>query len=206
MTLHFFTGMGADSRIWGDIARVFPEGKFHNWSMPEPLDLGFTAYVAHVIERHAISGDDWVIGVSLGAIVAAEMKNQIPSLRVIQISGCTTMQQLNLLVRMASPLARVMPFGLMRWSPSGLLAGGKTRIIGEMYRACDKRFIRWACLHLMAWRGIDPARIELAILGDRDLVFPLRRQRPHVVIPGGTHVMLVSHNERIRDVILARVS
>jgi hypothetical protein len=58
---------------------------------------------------------------------------------------------------------------------------------------------------LPKWGGIPPDHIDFSLLGDRDVVFPLKKQKPTAIISGGTHLMLVSHNQLILDLIRARL-
>lgn len=175
MALHFLPGMGADRRIWGRIADVFPDGSFHDWHRPSSLTMSVRAYAKEIAQMHGIVSGDTIVGVSMGAIVGAELTLWIPDLRVIQISGCCQVSQLNRLAMIASPLAYLFPFRLLQFSPSEVLAGSAYRLASIMYRASDKIFIRWACIEIPRWGGIDPAAVAYSIHGDADLVFPMRR-------------------------------
>ena len=73
MKIHFYPGMGADKRIWGDIDNMYPEAEFHNWIKPYDLKMSFSDYALKLIELHGIKIGDYVIGVSMGALLAAEI-------------------------------------------------------------------------------------------------------------------------------------
>ena len=117
------------------------------------------------------------------------------------MSGCTSMAQLNKMAHIAAPLAHVVPFKWIKYSPSSLISFGKMKVVGEMYMDSDKEFIKWACIELPKWKGVDSNLIDYSILGDKDLVFPIKYQNPNVMIRNGSHLMLVTHNSEIKSII-----
>ena len=205
MALHFLPGMGADRRIWGRIAEVFPDGRFHDWHRPTSLSMSVSAYAQEFARKHGIGSGDTIVGVSMGAIVGAELTRFIPDLRVIQISGCCQVSQLNQMAAFVAPLAHVFPFRLLQFAPSEVLAGNAYRLASVMYRASDKIFIRWACIEIPRWGGIDPAAVAYSIHGDADLVFPVRRAQVDAVIRGGSHLMILTHVDEICSLLITQI-
>jgi hypothetical protein len=198
VNMHFYPGMGADKRIWGDIALKYPNAYFYDWIRPPNLKMSFSEYAEYLIKIHGINKGDIVIGVSMGALLAAEIKNQLKDITAIQVSGCTSIAQLNKLAQIAAPLAYVVPFNWIKYSPSSMISFGKMKLVGDMYKKSDKDFIKWGCIQLPKWNGVNADIVDFSILGDKDLVFPIKYQKPNVVIKNGSHLALVSHNGEIK--------
>lgn len=201
MKIHFLSGMGADSRIWNGYRESFPDGQFHNWILKYGKDMGICDYSKELIKSINISDDDMIVGVSMGGIVGAEIQNQMPDVKLIQISSCTNYAQLNRFVGCLSPIGKIMPFGKLASVPNALMPNTIMELTNTMYKESDYGFIKWACMAIPKWSGhLGKGKIT-KILGNNDFIFPIKKQSPDFIIQGGTHLMVMTHFAQITKIL-----
>jgi hypothetical protein len=134
MTIHFFPGMGADHRIWNNYKDVFNYGKFHNWRQPKNYKITLSEYCKSIICDEKIADGDFLVGVSMGGIIAAEINNILLGTKVIQLSACTNIDQLNSLVKLISPVGEIFPFGKLAHVPNAILPNDVIKLVNTMYK------------------------------------------------------------------------
>ena len=151
----------------------------------------------------------FIVGVSFGGIVAAEIS------RLIKPKGCILIST----VRNAGQLPR-------KWSVARLAGGGMssrslvvigrgmsllprplqsktTRRLSQLAGA-EKLWYQWAISAVVDWRteGDADAVPTCHIHGENDEVFPIRRTEPNVVVRGGGHSIAVTHTDDVAVAIL----
>jgi hypothetical protein len=70
----------------------------------------------------------------------------------------------------------------------------------------DKRYLDWALDAIIQWDQQSPVTGVIHIHGDQDPVFPIKYINDCIVVPGGTHIMIVNRfrwfNEHLPHLIL----
>ena len=74
-------------------------------------------------------------------------------------------------------------------------------IIREMVRAADARFIRWALIAALDWKGTGDNVECIHIHGSKDIVFPIRFTRPSHTINAGGHLMVMDRAHDINAIL-----
>jgi hypothetical protein len=108
-------------------------------------------------------------------------------------------------IRKIRQLSRVVPWQLMQKVPfPAFVLNRHRRMALAMFRVADAKFIRWACLHAARWKSPSVHRDIIQIHGDKDPLFPISRQKIHLIIRGGDHLMVLSHQTEILPLLIAR--
>jgi pimeloyl-ACP methyl ester carboxylesterase len=149
-------------------------------------------------------------GASLGGFLALEMLPYLNARACFLIGGVRSPAEFPLLIRMLRPahaLCRIIPFQLFLWL-SGFLAATFGPILPRRLReflrlggSLDEDFFRWAMEAVLLW-GTDgpPPATNVPIFqiqGERDRVLPAKLTHPDEIVPGGGHVIALSHPEQV---------
>ena len=155
-------------------------------------------------------------GVSMGGMIALEMARLIPTRSVILIGSTRDMSILNPWLKWSERASRLAPTVLLDkgriLAPLFLGQGGHIpredrQLLIRMAREMDPAFLRWAARAVLEWPGCtDPGVPVHHIHGDRDWVFLARKVMPDRVIPGGSHVLNLSHPREVNDFIAERIA
>ena len=69
----------------------------------------------------------------------------------------------------------------------------------------DKTYLNWAIHQMFCWNRIEQVEDVIHIHGDHDIVFPIENIKNCIVIPGGTHIMIINKfrwlNENLPKII-----
>ena len=82
------------------------------------------------------------------------------------------------------------------------LPGGQRELLVEMLKDRDCRFMHWVIQAILAWRPQPLEGIPVhQIHGARDPVIPARRVEADEYIPGGSHLINVTHADQVNAFI-----
>jgi len=210
--LVLFPGLGADARLFEPQQTAFPQLVVPPW-IPPLKNESLPAYAARLARTMVVSRDKPLIlgGVSFGGMVAYEVARHLKPDAVVLIASCRTRHGLRLVYRAASCLMPLIP--LQAWSIAKLLASPVVGLVGKfrpvertvsvaMFKEMDSSFMHWVVRAILGWH---PAPLEgirvFQIHGRRDLLIPARRVEADVVIPGGGHMINMTHAEEVNDFI-----
>ena len=68
-------------------------------------------------------------------------------------------------------------------------------------REVDTSFIRWALDAIVKWKGTAVFADYIHIHGSKDAILPVRFCKPTHIIKGGGHLMILTKNNEISDII-----
>ncbi len=182
------------------------------WIPPQKSE-SLPHYAARMAETVTPDRDKPLVlgGVSFGGMLAYEMARRVKPDAVVLIASCRTRQGLRPIYRAGRLLLPLVP--VQAWSVAKLLSGPVVRIrLGvpserkelaiRMFKEMDSRFMHWALQAILGW---TPSPLEgirvLQIHGRRDSLIPARRVEADKVIPGGGHMINVSHADQVNDFI-----
>lgn len=157
-------------------------------------------------------------GVSFGAMLALEAASVLRPRGVFNIAGARSGRAVSPLVKLTCSLAPKLSESMVRAAMGG--AGLLIRMTGRPDRA-EREFLlgladrslpwltRWGCGAMLDWQA--PADIGCPvhhIHGDRDHLIPLANVRDSVdvVVPGGGHIINLTHADLVNRFILERLS
>jgi pimeloyl-ACP methyl ester carboxylesterase len=197
-------GLGADTRVYNKIDLNDHEVVCIDWIEPHKTDT-LATYAQRLIYHYNITPKTIVIGNSLGGMIAIEIAKIVPLNKTILISSIKTVDE--------APWH----FSLFRSVPFYKLISGKTftrmgkllkPIFGhlnpedewlfiDMLKNSSPKFIKWAMDAVLQWDNkIVPPNVY-HITGDKDMVLPHRPKKGVTIIPGGTHLMILSKAKEV---------
>jgi pimeloyl-ACP methyl ester carboxylesterase len=206
LKIYFIPGIGADYRLFLHLR--LPEGyepAYIHWIPPIKKER-LSDYAYRLTQQIDTTEPFVLAGLSLGGIMAVEIAKRIPTVSTILISSVPVSGDLPRLYRIAGALqlGRLIPASLLKlaaiikhsiWMRS---AAGR-RLMRQVIRAGDDRFIRWAMSAVLKWRNTIIPQPLYHIHGGRDEVFPIRLTTPTHIYPKGDHMFLISHPEAVNN-------
>lgn len=212
--VYLMPGMAASPDIFEYIKLPSETFKMHllSWKMPIKNE-SLQEYTGRIL-KEITHKNPVLIGVSFGGIIVQEMAKLIPYKRLILISTVKTKYELPNRMRLLkqTSLYRILPMGLARHVtkldkfPIGKFAHKRIEIYKKYMSMEDKRYLSWALKQVLFWSQKEPIEGCIHIQGDKDIVFPIRHIKNCIVVPNGTHVMIINRfrwfNENLPSLIL----
>ena len=215
-TLLLFPGLGADARVFAPQRDIPARIEVAEW--PEPLSERepLSDYAGRIAAGIGCRPNLYVGGVSLGAMVALEVARPLGARGVFLIGGCFSHRQIAPLFKAVLALGGAMPLKWVKASvaatPLALrvfedLTNNQIALMTRVLRDHSPRQIRWSCRALMRWEccATSPDLPVHAIHGEKDEIVPLRNVTAQHVIPGGHHLINLSHANVVNAFIADRI-
>jgi len=197
--IYLVPGMGATSRMYEG-----PWHSLHNATALDWPDYGGEKSLDEVAERlideHAIHSDDVIVGSSLGGIIALQVHCRLPLRHVFLLGSATRREEVNRLLIALAPLIHLTPIRLLQH-----LAGKGASVTSAMLAEVDADFIRAMCLAVSKWEGYHGDTEAITrIHGARDRI--IKCPADAHVIPGGGHLIAMTHGEECVGVVRGVIS
>src|SRR6187402_2698680 len=208
MNVYFISGLGADSRIFKYI--TLPEGfkvRYIEWI--DPLDKETLPEYASRLTAQLDPSQPFVLaGLSLGGIMAVEIAKKIPPAATILISSVPLSAHFPIHFRIARRLKITSILPMSFFKRAALLKRSFTAerdedkiLLRQLIREGNDSFIKWAVNAVLRWKNEILPQPLWHIHGARDEVFPVWLTLPTHRIPGGGHMVLLTHPERINGIL-----
>lgn len=205
--LILFSGMGADARLFKLQAPHFPQLIVPDWLPPEPKET-LPEYGKRMAGQWDLDEPCFVGGASFGGLVALEVARHLPARGCFLISSIRSRRELPWRYRWLTPFASSIPgMSVFLSQLFARVALGVTASIRRPNPLSPLRVIvedagdfhRWAGVAALRWRPPKdgwPFPI-FQIHGDHDSLFPIQRSQADTVIPGGGHLLPLTHPQII---------
>ncbi|WP_300980354.1 alpha/beta hydrolase [Nonlabens sp.] len=210
--LYFMPGMAAGPSIFEHIQ--LPENDFTchylEWIIPENKER-LTSYVSRLLQQ-VTHTNPVLIGVSFGGIIVQEMAKQINVDQLILISTVKSNQEFPRRMRFSRmiglhkmfPTRLVESFEVLSSYSRGV-APKKIERYKKYLSVNSSVYLEWALDTIVNWDQKEPLPGVIHIHGDADPVFPIKYIKNCIIIPKGTHVMIVNRyrwfNEHLPELI-----
>ena len=208
--VYFVPGMAAGKEIFRNIS--LPEDRYQihilEWRVPEKKDS-----LASYAERMAgliTEPDPILIGVSFGGVLAQEMSMFLKLRKLIIISSVKLSSEMPKRFRFVRSTGayRLVPTSLVLSAPDlrkfavGPRSKKRLTLYQEYLSVRDKQYLDWAIKQMVCWDRKEAIKDVVHIHGDRDIVFPIRNIKDAIILPGGTHVMIVNKGRWISQKLI----
>jgi pimeloyl-ACP methyl ester carboxylesterase len=216
--LLLFSGMGADTRLFGSIRIAEAEIVTPDHREPEKGET-FVHYASRIADDLDIQPADIIGGVSFGGMLAGEIARQRPVAGLILLGSCLQPTRLPLSYRWVERLGPFLPdfvlrfrsWGpLVRWRFAPLTRDAEACLI-EMARTCGPAQIRTFGHMVIGWKGVEDIHCPvLSIHGDGDRIIPLKCADADVILKDAGHAFTLTHpdetNSAIREFLRSRAN
>jgi len=198
-------GLAADHRLYRREVAAIPGAEAPVWLEPRRGE-SLREYAARWGEKLDLREPAVLAGLSMGGMVALEMARAHGALAVGLIASCRSPAAVSLALKGVERIGCIVPDAVVgHLKPGAGMFIGRGRIdptdralLVEMARACPVSFLRFAGPAIVSWPGCeDPGVPVRHIHGGADWVISCRGARPDVVVPGGAHVLNMSHPDAV---------
>lgn len=206
--VYFISGLGADERIFKHIR--LPE-QFSavqlSWIKPQPSE-SMESYSRRMATGINVSEKFYLVGLSLGGMIASEMSGFLNPEKTILISSIPSIDFLPWYYRISRVLL------IHKWLPISMIkhAAWVKRffspetsedkvMLKKMIRDCDPSFIRWGFHAILTWKSKNIPQNLVSIHGTSDKIIPINYIRPTHVIKRGGHLMVLNRAEEINAIL-----
>lgn len=211
-TFVLLPGLGANERLFRRHREVLPALIVPAWPKPAADDT-LATFAARLAESIPQSDHLYLGGASFGGMVALELAALLRPRGVFLIGSCAGPESISPLIRQLRALARALPvraFQPRRWSlplvlpKFGRLGSEDRQLFLSMACGTPGAFLKWGVEALLSWRPAPVAVPIHHIHGSADRLIPLRLVRPERVVPGGGHLLSLTHPQEV-NAFLAEV-
>lgn len=205
--IYFVPGLAAGKEIFENISLSNKKYEVHiiEWLIPnkkESIVEYAKRMAAEVKELNSV-----LIGVSFGGVMAQEMDKFLELKKLIIISSVKSKYELPRKMRLFKtlPAYRLIPPSFLENTKNmvkyGLGIKSKTKL--ETYQKYlsvkNTQYLKWAIKQMVGWDRTKEIENVIHIHGDKDPVFPIRKIKKCIIVPGGTHIMLIVKFKWIND-------
>ena len=208
MKVFFLSGLGTDKRVFRHIQ--LPEGfeaVYIYWQLAFS-DESIEEYTYKLFSCYEGKFPYIVIGFSLGGIMAAEIAQDFSPLCTVLIGSVPVSDQLPPYYRIASKLKmhRILPPILWKITATckqflTLRSREDRRLMRRITWDSEDSFTRWGIKTVLSWRNEVFPRPFYQIHGTRDEIFPIRYTDPTHIIPGGGHLLVMTHPKEVNAIL-----
>ncbi|MDL1913830.1 MAG: alpha/beta hydrolase [Bergeyella sp.] len=208
MKVYVISGLGADQKVLEKL-KFNPglEVVFLDWLIPEKRES-----FAHYVERMAVAVDQtkpfYLLGYSFGGIIVQEIHKIKKAKKIVILASITSHKEKPRLIHWLGKLkiTYLMPDAFFGRKTILLYAYIRKKLepnrldIIQYFRVANPHYLRWSINKIIEWKKEkDPDVIQ--IMGDKDIVFPIKNTQPHYTIRGGTHLFPLLKSKEVSAIL-----
>ncbi|KXH81548.1 alpha/beta hydrolase [Chryseobacterium kwangjuense] len=208
MKIYVVSGLGADFKVLERLE--FPENCeliFIDWLIPEKNEP-FHAYVERMAEKIDVSEPFSLLGYSFGGIMVQEINQLKPAQKVVIMGSIRSDKEKSKFIKTGeiTKLPRILPTGMFNdkaanvYSVIRKLFDPKNPKILQYFRVRDPYYLKWSVEKVSEWKFEEIPNV-IQILGDKDIVFPIKYSKPDYVIKGGTHLFPATKHKEVSKIL-----
>lgn len=208
MKIYVVSGLGADFKVLERLE--FPENcelVFIDWLIPEKNEP-FHSYVERMAEKIDVSEPFSLLGYSFGGIMVQEINQLKPAQKVVIMGSIKSDKEKSKFIKTGeiTKLPRILPTGMFNdkaanvYSVVRKLFDPKNPRILQYFRVRDPYYLKWSVEKVSEWKFEEIPNV-IQILGDKDIVFPIKYSKPDYVIKGGTHLFPATKYKEVSKIL-----
>lgn len=195
MKIYVVSGLGADFKVLERLE--FPEAHeivFIDWLIPEQNE-SFPRYVERMAEKINVAEPFYLLGYSFGGIMVQEINKLKPAQKVVILGSIKSDREKSRLIRAGeiTRIPKLLPVSFFNDRTTNVYSVVRKffdpqnpRVL-QYFRVKDPYYLKWSIEKISDWKFEETPGV-VQILGDRDIVFPIRNSKPNYIIKGGTHL------------------
>lgn len=208
MKIYIVSGLGADFKVLEKLE--FPKNcelVFIDWLIPESNEP-FQDYVKRMAEKVDDSEPFCLLGYSFGGIIVQEINQLKPAEKVVILGSIKSDKEKSKFIKTGevTRIPRILPVGLFNnraaqvYSVIRKLFDPRNPKILEYFKVRDPYYLKWSVEKVSEWKFDENPNV-IQILGDKDIVFPIRYSKPDYVIKGGSHLFPVTKHKEVSKIL-----
>ncbi|KMQ60098.1 hypothetical protein ACM46_17805 [Chryseobacterium angstadtii] len=208
MKIYVISGLGADFKVLERLE--FPEESeliFIDWLIPEKNEP-FHSYVERMAEKVDVSEPFCLLGYSFGGIMVQEINKLKPAQKVVIMGSIRSDKEKSKFIKTGevTKIPRILPTGMFNdkaanvYSVIRKLFDPKNPKILQYFRVRDPYYLKWSVEKVSEWKFEETPGV-IQILGDKDIVFPIKYSKPDYIIKGGTHLFPATKYKEVSKIL-----
>ncbi len=210
MKIYVVSGLGADFKVLEKIR--FPEQHevvFIDWLIPEKNET-FPHYVMRMAEKINDSEPFYLVGYSFGGIMVQEINKLKPAEKVVILGSIRSDKEKSRLIRTGqlTRIPRLLPVTFFNERTTSIYSvirkffDPKNPKVLQYFQVRDPYYLKWSVEKISDWKFEESPEV-IQIMGDRDIVFPIKNCRPDYIIKGGTHLFPATKSKEVSQILRA---
>jgi hypothetical protein len=208
MKIYVVSGLGADFKVLEKIN--FPEQHevvFIDWLIPLQNE-NFLDYVKRMGEGIDDSEPFHLLGYSFGGILVQEIHKIKPARKVVILGSIKSDKEKSRLIKTGqiTKLPKILPLQFFNEKTTHVYSvfrkffDPKNPKVLQYFKVRDPYYLKWSIEKIADWKfDEDPEVIQ--ILGDQDIVFPVKNSKPNYIIKGGTHLFPATRSKEVSTLL-----
>ena len=208
MKIYVISGLGADFKVLEKLK--FPENLeviFIDWLIPEK-DESFSHYVERMAEKIDVSEPFYLLGYSFGGILVQEIDKIKPAEKVVILGSIKSDKEKSKFIRIGefTKIPKVLPERIFNeksavaYSLIRKLFDPKNPKILDYFTVRNPYYLKWCIEKVASWKFEENPKV-IQILGDKDIVFPIKYSKPNYVIQNGTHLFPATKHKEVSKIL-----
>lgn len=199
--VYFMPGLAAGPEIFENI--LLPNNKFDvcflKWIQPEKEEsLENYAYRMSKLITHK---NPVLVGVSFGGILVQEIAKIIATRKIIIVSSVKSNNEFPLHIKLAKKTQayKLIPTtllanidNLVKYALGKNIVAKRIRLYKKYLTVRNKDYLDWAIRNVVLWKQEDANPNIIHIHGEKDEVFPIENIQNAIIVPNGTHIMIIN--------------
>lgn len=206
--IYVISGMGLDERLFFQMDFHSPNVHFINWIEPLKKE-SIEDYARRMMRQIHHEGNLILIGCSFGGIMSIEIAKLMRVQQIILISSIKERSELPWFFKVAQYLpiyqvstARIRKYFRTMWGKYfGLINQEAFDFFDDMFEKHSEAYKAWSIKKMATWQNDSYPENLVHIHGTKDLVFPARKIKNAIMIPGGTHGMVVTEAQAVSRLV-----
>lgn len=208
MKIYVVSGLGADFKVLEKIQ--FPkhhEVVFIDWLIPEQNE-DFQHYIQRMAEKIDDSEPFYLLGYSFGGILVQEINKLKPARKVVIMGSIRSDREKSALIKTGqiTRIPKLLPVRFFNEKTTNIYSmfrkffDPKNPKILQYFQVRDPYYLKWSIEKISDWKFEENPDV-IQILGDKDIVFPIKNCRPDYIIKGGTHLFPATKSKEVSSVL-----
>lgn len=211
MKLYVVSGLGADFKVLDKLK--FPENLevvFLDWLIPVRNE-SFQDYIIRMADRVDESEPFCLLGYSFGGIVVQEINKLKPAQKTVILASIKSHHEKSRFIKLGerTGLPKYLPERI--FTTKSALAYSFVRKffdpqnprLMQYFNVREPYYLKWCIEKISGWK-FEECPDVVQIMGDRDIVFPIKYSKPDYIIKNGTHLFPATKPHETSE-ILAKV-
>lgn len=208
MKLYTISGLGADEKVLEKLTFNEEVELVHiPWLIPN-LNEEFSDYVLRMSAFIDDSEEFYLLGYSFGGILVQEIHKLKPAKKIVIMASirCDLEKSKLIVAGQKTNVLRYIPLRIFNDKSTLFYAffrklfDPKNPKLTQYFRVKDPYYLKWSMDKVAHWK-FDKIPDVIQILGDKDIVFPLKNSQPDFIIKNATHLFPVTRHKEVSEIL-----